>query len=150
MKKFLTPIRDWFTAGRRVALYAVALALLPLLQRLGVVEQSAIEPWLIIIQAALQVLAGLLMLANLTWQDAATWFQRGGRAAIYTLGGFVAPALTTLGYFTPVQAENALQTLSDVLAIAAALLAALYITPSPTPARENPDGSFDVTSLPDF
>lgn len=126
LKRLLT----WFTPGRRAALYAVALAILPMLSRTGLIGEGDVEPWTIIIQTVLQVLAGVLMLANLTFQDAATWFARGGRAAIYSLGAFVAPALTALGLLTTTQAEYWLQLFADVLSILAALVAALYITPT--------------------
>lgn len=144
-----TAVAGWFTPARRVALYAVALAILPILTRTGILTEETSGAWAIIVQAVLQVVAGILMLANLSFADAATWFARGGRAAIYSLGGFVAPALTTIGLFTSEQADFWLKLLSDLLAVAAALLAALYINPTPTPAVEQADGSFNITSLPD-
>jgi len=132
MKKALL---GWFSPERRVALYAVALVVLPALARFGLIQESAVEPWLIVVQLGLQVLAGVLMLTNLSFQDAATWFARGGRAAIYSAGAFLAPALTALGLLTSEQAEQWLQGLADILSIAAALVAALYISPTKTPQQ---------------
>ena len=127
--KWLKKFRSWFTPARRAAVYAVAVAIVPLLNSLGIIPTEQGDAWLTIVSAGLQVVAGVLMVTSLSVSDAAAWFTTKGRAAIYSVMLAVAPALQVIGLVTPEQAEAVLQNVSHALAVLVAIVAAVHMTP---------------------
>lgn len=129
MKEIIQRATAWLTPGKRAALYAIAVAIVPLAQNITGASDDVSQAWLTITGIALQVIAGTLMLANLSFAGAASWFSDRGRAAIYGAFVSVAPALQTIGLFSPAQTDAILTYVSQGLGILAAIVAALYVNP---------------------
>lgn len=129
MKEWIKKATAWFTPGKRAALYAVIAALVPFVQNIVGFDDDVAAAYVAIGGAVLQAFAGILMIVNLSATSAATWFTENGRGAIYAGLAAVAPALQTVGVFTPEQSTVILSYISQGLGIVAALVAALYIKP---------------------
>lgn len=120
----------WFTAARRQAIYAAIAALAPVLVYSGNLAPEHVEPVLTLTTVALQMLAGIMMLANLNPRSAGDWFIRGGRATIYALAVAAAPAAVGLGWVTDEQSGTMLTGLSLGLTALSAIVAVLYVAPT--------------------
>lgn len=127
--EWLKKVRNWFTPARRAAVYAVAVAIVPLLNSLGIIPTEQGDAWLTIVSAGLQVVAGVLMVTSLSVSDAAAWFTAKGRAAIYSVILAVAPALQVIGLLTAEASEEILQNVSHALGVLVAIVAAVHMPP---------------------
>lgn len=81
----------WFTDERRQAIQAAFASLLPLLVFAGYLTADQGDVLVSAVQAALQLLQGIVALSLLRASDAARWFNTTGRALAYALAGTVGP-----------------------------------------------------------
>ena len=113
-------IIEAFTLERRQAIQVFLGSLVPILVLTGYATQTEAEQYLILSGAAIQFVASLLSVINLrgAWT---IWLAI--RAAIYTAGATVAPALTVLGYVSDAQASQIATAVSLGLSALSSLLA---------------------------
>ncbi len=134
----LENIRNWLTPATREKVYAAIAALAPIFVAAGLITPGSVEPWLVIVGAGLQALAGLLALVNLKPTEAARWFGTVGRGVIYGGATAVAGAVVALGFITQDWATGALTYVSLGLTALQALLA--VVTPK--------EVTFDIAEVP--
>lgn len=123
----LENIRNWLTPATREKVYTAIAALAPIFVAAGLVTPESVEPWLVIVGATLQALAGGLALINLKPTEAARWFGTVGRGLIYGGATAVAGAVVALGFITQDWATGALTYVSLGLTAFQAILA--VVTP---------------------
>lgn len=120
-------LRLWFTPERRQAVYLATAALATLLTSTGVITDTDASQYLILASLAIQALAAILQLSNLSGPQVAGWFTRAGRATIYAGAVAVAGAGVALGWFTDAAAADALSILSASLTAFSSVLAVLTL-----------------------
>lgn len=120
-------LRNWLTPATREKVYTAIAALAPIFVAAGLITPESAEPWLVIVGATLQALAGALALINLRPTEAARWFGTVGRGIIYGGATTVAAAVVALGFITQDWATGALTYLSLGLTALQAILA--VVTP---------------------
>lgn len=123
----LEKIRNWLTPATREKLYTAIAALAPIFVASGLLTPDSVEPWLVIVGAGLQALAGILALINLKPTEAARWFGTVGRGLIYGGATAVAGAVVALGFITQDWATGALTYVSLGMTALQAVLA--VVTP---------------------
>lgn len=126
---FINTLRSWLSAQRRQAIYVAVAAIVPVLVLTGTIGDNQTEYVLTITSAALQSIAGVLALLNLSAAQAGEWFVTAGRAAIYALAAAVAPAAIGLGWITEVQGTNVLTIVSVGLTVLGAVIGVIYVKP---------------------
>jgi MFS family permease len=123
----MNALRNWLTPATREKVYAAIAALAPIFVAAGLITPESVEPWLVIVGAVLQALAGGLALINLKPTEAARWFGTVGRGLIYGGATTVAGAVVVLGFVTNDWATGFLTYLSLGLTAFQAILA--VVTP---------------------
>ncbi len=87
----MSTITLWLTDGRRQAIQAAIVAVMPLLVLTGVLLDVQVEAVLAVSAAVLQLAQGIFALVLLRPSAAARWFGTVGRGLIYALAGAVGP-----------------------------------------------------------
>lgn len=113
----------WFDAERRQKMQAAIAAVAPLLIMFGLVTDSAVDQWSIIVGATLAAVGPLVSLVNLTRTEFASWLITGARGVLYGAAAVIVPALAALGYVTDEQQTTVLALLSNSLTVVAAVVA---------------------------
>ena len=113
----------WFDAERRQKTQAAIAAVAPLLIMFGLVTQSAVDQYAIIVGATLAAVGPLVSLVNLTRTEFASWLITGARGVLYGAAAVIVPALAALGFMTDEQSVTVLALLSNSLTVLAAVVA---------------------------
>ncbi|URM87295.1 holin [Microbacterium phage Antuna] len=113
----------WFDAERRQKTQAAIAAVAPLLIMFGLVTQSAVDQYAIIVGATLAAVGPLVSLVNLTRTEFASWLITGARGVLYGAAAVIVPALAALGYVTDEQQTTVLALLSNSLTVISAVVA---------------------------
>lgn len=87
----MNTLTTWLTDGRRQAIQAAIVAVLPLLVYGGVFSDGQVEPVVAVAAAVLQVVQGLIGLSLLRASDRYRWFNTIGRGLLYALAASVGP-----------------------------------------------------------